>query len=113
MRMFKKLQENSLYWRYRFITRRWLGMKRWWRERRSPRPYPVGSMRMRAMAAASPYTRNARAAFDARRGVAFVLVLAAALTALQRAVPSTAGLAFGVLFLAVVLAVTYLFARFW
>lgn len=109
MQMFKKLQENSLYWRYRFITRRWLALKRWWRERRSPRP-TITHVRFRGMAAFNPY---ARAGVDTRRGIAFVVVLAAALTALQMTAGSLTGLAFGAVFVLVVVAVTYAFTRFW
>lgn len=108
--MFKKLQENWLYWRFRFITRRWLEMKRWWREVRMPRAYSGGGTRFRGMAAINPY---ARTGIDARRGIAYIVVLAAALTALQQVAPSSQGLSFGMLFVAVVVAITFAFARFW
>lgn len=110
MQMFKKLQENSLYWRYRFITRRWLAMKRWWRERRSPRA-TIATVRYRGMSSFTPYTRGG---MGRRRGIAFVLILAAALTALQIATAGAlTGLAYGVVFVLVVVAITYAFARFW
>jgi hypothetical protein len=110
MQMFKKLQENSLYWRYRFITRRWLAMRRWWRERRSPHA-TITSVRYRGMSSYNPYVRSS---MDRRRGIAFVVVLAAALTALQTVASSSlAGLAYGVVFVLVVVAITYAFARFW
>jgi hypothetical protein len=64
------------------------------------------------MAAANPYART-RIGSDLRRGFAFVLVLAAALTALQAATTTSGGLSFGILFLAVVVGLTYLFVRFW
>ena len=107
--MFKKLQENWLYWKFRFITRRWLEMKRFWRERRAPRAYPMSAARFRGLSSVNPYVRGGQ---RATRGIAYVLVLSAALTALQEAVKSQ-GLSFGVLFLLIVLAVTYVFARFW
>ena len=111
MRMFKKLQENSLYWRYRFIiTRRWLALKRWNRERRQPRAYQINRVRYRAVASANPFTRSG---FDSRRGIAFVLILAAVLTLLQTTLTSLQGLSFGLVFLAVVIGLTYIFARFW
>ena len=108
--MFKKLQENAMYWRFRFFTRRWLEIKRRWRERRSPRAVITG-VRARGMAGYNPYARSG--GIDTRRGVAFVLILAAALTALQIAAGTLTGLSFGVLFLLVVVAITYLFTRFW
>jgi hypothetical protein len=107
--MFKKLQENWLYWRFRFVTRRWVELKRWWRERRAPRPRVVTGP-YRGMARGNPYVSSAT---SNRRGVAFVLALTAALTALQVALGSLTGVSFGVLFVIVVVAMTYLFARFW
>jgi hypothetical protein len=60
----------------------------------------------------NPY---ARTGVDVRRGVAFILVLTAALTALQVAASlgSLTGLAYGALFVLVIVAITYAFTRFW
>ncbi len=112
MALFKKLQENSLYWRYRFVTKRWLAAKRWWREVRQPRQQPrVTPFRGRGTAAYSPYTRAVTS--DARRGVAFVLAMAAVWTALDLTTLSQGSLLIGLVRIATLSAVAYLFSRFW
>ncbi len=50
----KKLQENSMYWRYRFFTRRQLAVRRWWRELRQSRLRPRDIERKRNCALDSP-----------------------------------------------------------
>lgn len=107
--MFKKLQENSLYWRYRFVTRRWLAMRRWWRERQSPRS-AITAVRYRGVAAGSTYLRGG---LDRRRGIIYILGLAAALTALQLFTNAHPAAPSGLLVLAVVALMTFAFARYW
>ncbi|MGH2409593.1 MAG: hypothetical protein ACRDGS_04390 [Chloroflexota bacterium] len=115
MPLFKKLQENSLYWRYRFLTKRWLAARRWWREVRQPRGQGrVTTLRgrgMRGMAAANPYARSAGA--DARRGAAFVLAMAAVWTALDLTTLSQGSLLIGLVRIATLSLVAVLFSRFW
>jgi hypothetical protein len=116
MAPFKKLQENSMYWRYRYFTRRQLAVKRWWRELRRPRVRlqarpRVMPMRGRGMAAANPFVRADRV--DVRRGAAFVLALAAVWTALDLSTLSQASLLIGLVRIATLAAVAFLFSRFW
>ena len=112
MALFKKLQENSLYWRFRFITRRWLALRRWWREVRLPRRQPrVTPIRGRGMAAVNPYARAAGS--DVRRGGAFVVAMAAVWTALDLTALSQGSLLIGLVRIATLTAVAYLFSRFW
>lgn len=108
MRIFKKLQENSLYWRYRFITRRWLALKRWWRERRAPRPRVV-TVRYRGMSGLDPYRGSGA---SNARGAVFVLILASVWTAMTMAAVAET-FALGLLRIVVLVALTYLFVRFW
>ncbi|MDB5075639.1 MAG: hypothetical protein JWO42_1818 [Chloroflexi bacterium] len=113
MNVFKKLQENSLYWRYRFVTRRYLAVKRWWRELRQPR----GRSRMvrvvpRGMAANSPYSRG-NVGVNATRGITFVVLLAAAWTALLESPLGQSGFPVGLLQIAALVLLVYLFVRFW
>ena len=108
----KKLQENSMYWRYRFLTRRQLALRRWWRELRQSRLRPrVAPIRGRGMAAVNPYARAGR--IDARRGVAFVLVLAAVWTALDLTALNQTSLLIGLVRIAMLAAAAFLFSRFW
>jgi hypothetical protein len=116
MAPFKKLQENSMYWRYRYFTRRQLAVKRWWRELRRPRVRSqarprVMPMRGRGMAAANPFVRVDRV--DVRRGAAFVVALAAVWTALDLSTLSQASLLIGLVRIATLAAVAFLFSRFW
>ena len=113
MAFFKKLQENSLYWRYRFISRRYLAIKRWWRELRSPRPRTIkAANRFRGMAAANPYGRGAGLG-DSRRGMLFVLALVAAWTALSLLTVHVPSLLLLVLRVGSLALITYCFVRFW
>ncbi len=112
MSLFKKLQENSMYWRYRFVTRRWLALKRWWRELRQPKQRTnVVRVRYRGVASSSAFTRMG--GVDVTRGAAFVLALAAVWTALDLSSISQDGLVIGVLRVVTLSAIAYLFARFW
>jgi len=112
MPLFKKLQENSLYWRYRFLTKRWLAARRWWREVRQPRGQGrVTPIRSRGTAAFTPYTGAART--DARRGAAFVLAMAAVWTALDLTTLSQGSLLIGLVRIATLSLVAVLFSRFW
>jgi hypothetical protein len=118
----KKLQENSMYWRYRFFTRRQLAMRRWWRELRQsrlrPRDFRQARMRSRftsvpgrGMAAANPYARAGR--IDSRRGIAFVLVIAAVWTAMDLTALNQTGLLIGVARIITLAGVAFAFSRFW
>ena len=111
--MFKKLRENSMYWQFRYVTRPRLAIKRWWRERRSGvQRVKFSSVRYRGVADYPAYGRPIGFA-NPRRGVAFVLVLAAIYTALSLSVGSNGGLSFAVLQIAILVGLAYLFARFW
>jgi hypothetical protein len=116
MDLFRKLQENSLYWRYRFITRRYLAVKRWWRELRQPRQR-IRVMRPtpRGMASFDPYglRRQASGGVNAVRGMSFVVVIALAWTVLSFATFSVLGLPMGFVQVAVLLIVAYVYTRFW
>ena len=119
MGLFKKLQENSLYWRYRFITRRFLAVKRWWRELRQPR-----QMRQRAkvvrpiprgVSSYDPYgfRRSGGSGVNAVRGISFVVVVAALWTVMTYTTISFGGLPIGIVQIAAALLVAYLYMRFW
>jgi hypothetical protein len=110
--LFKKLQENSLYWRYRFITRRYLEVRRWWRTRGQVRRVPQTTPRFRGTAAYNPYARGAGIR-DNWRGVAFLAIVAAAWTALSVSSLPQDTLLMGVLRIASLAAITYAFVRFW
>ena len=116
MDLFKKLQENSLYWRYRFITRRYLAVKRWWRELRQPRQR-VTVMRPapRGMSSYDPYgfRRAATGGVNAARGISFVVLVAALWTVLSYTTISFGGLPIGFVQIAALLAVAFAFIRFW
>ncbi len=116
MDLFKKLQENSLYWRYRFITRRYLAIKRWWRELRQPR----GRVRVmrptpRGMSSYDPYSyrRSSGGGVNAARGISFVVVVAALWTVLTFTTVRFGGLPIGFVQIAAMLLVAYAFMRFW
>lgn len=111
MALFKKMQENSLYWRYRFLTRRWLAARRWWREVRQSRRPRVMPARPRGTAAYNPYARTAGS--NARRGIAFVVAMAIVWTALDLTTLSQGSLEIGLVRIATLSGVAYLFARFW
>jgi len=112
MALFKKMQENSLYWRYRFVTKRVMAVRRWWREVRQPRAWTrVTPIRGRGMAASSPYTGAAGA--NARRGMAFVLAMAAVWTALDLTTLSQGSLLIGLIRIGALSAVAFLFSRYW
>jgi len=111
MRIFKKLQENSLYWRYRFISRRWLAMKRWWRELRQPK---VMRPQVRYRGAAMRTPANTRSStVNRQRGITFVVVLTAAWTALAVAFYPHETLITGLARILVLAGVVYAFTRFW
>jgi hypothetical protein len=113
MRLFKKLQENSLYWQFRYFTRPKLAVKRWWRERRQPRTTTVG-VRYRGVAASTPYRPGRMGGMtDRRRGLVFVLSLAVVWTAISKAVYPHDNLAVGLLRIAFLAGLVYLFDRFW
>jgi hypothetical protein len=106
MNSFKKLQQNSMYWRYRFITRRWLALKRWTRSWRQP------SLRQVRHRGNTLWVPDSRVATWRGRGVAFVLTTAVVLTALQLVVGSRiVGLGMTLLELALVAALVYAFTR--
>ena len=112
MGLFRKLQENSLYWRYRFITRRYLAFRRWWRELRQPKNR-ANTLRAqpRGTASFNPYLRSARV--NVTRGVAFVVVVAAAWTLIAHSALGS-GTVPVLLPQALALAiVAYAFIRFW
>jgi hypothetical protein len=112
MGLFKKLQENSLYWRYRFITRRYLAMRRWWRELRQ-RGARGGATRVqpRATASYNPYARSVRVNYA--RGAAFVILVAAAWTLITHSGLSTSGIPLILPQALVLVAIAYAFIRFW
>ncbi len=106
MRPFKKLQENSLYWRYRFITRRWLAVKRWSRGVRQP------SLRQVRHRGAPILVPQARATSVLGRGMAFLLATALALTVVQALLAGrVGGLGMSLLQLAIIVGMIYVFAR--
>lgn len=106
MNPFKKLQENSLYWRYRFITRRWLAAKRWIRSWHKPQ---MRQVRHRGNMVWVPGSYNST---GRRRGFLFVAVTAAVLTAVQTVLGDRlAGLGMSVLEVAIVIALVYAFTR--
>jgi hypothetical protein len=118
----KKLQENSMYWRYRFFTRRQLAVRRWWRELRQTRLRPrdlrqaqlrnrFAPVRGRGMAAVNPYARTG--GVDSRRGIAFVVAIAAVWTAMDLTSLSQTGLLIGLARIATLAAVAFVFSRFW
>ncbi len=116
MGLFKKLQENSLYWRYRFITRRYLAVRRWWRELRQPRQRPRGVRpAARGMASYDPYgfRRASTGGVNATRGVSFVVVVAALWTVLTYSTVSLGGLPTGFVQIAGLLLVAFLYIRYW
>ncbi len=102
-----------MYWRYRYITRRSLAVKRWWRELRQGRGGGVRTIRVRprASAAYNPYARAIGS--DTTRGLAFVLALAAIWTALSVSTLPQDGLLMGVVRVATLVGVTTLFVRYW
>jgi len=63
------------------------------------------------MAAANPYVRADRV--DARRGAAFVLALAVVWTALDLTLLTQTSLLIGLVRIATLTAVAFLFSRFW
>lgn len=73
-RLWKNLRTNSMYWRFRYITRNRLRLQSWWARRRQPRPAdpyrPRGS-------AARVYRRTGRRTWTA------LLVMVALLTAIS------------------------------
>src|SRR5579872_5515879 len=113
MKLFKKLKENSLYWQFRYFTRPKLAVKRWWRERRQPRVNVVG-VRYRGIAASTPYQRGRMGGIiDRRRGLVFVCALAALWTAVSVLVFPHDNLAIGLLRIALLAGLVYLFDRTW
>jgi|GEM_PF-1585965 hypothetical protein len=113
MRLFKKLQENSLYWRYRFITSRYLRLKSWWRGlRQRGRTVQVMRPAPRGMASYDPYRGGGRrntSGVNTARGVSFVVVAAAAWTAIGYSGLSSSAL----LQLASLALLAYSFVRYW
>jgi hypothetical protein len=106
MNPFKKLQENSLYWRYRFITRRWLAAKRWTRSLRRPQMRQVRH-RGNVVWVPGSYGSTWRG-----RGFLFVVVTAAALTVVQTVLGTRlTGLSLSILEVAIVAALVYAFTR--
>lgn len=108
--MLKKLQENSLYWRYRFITRRWLAIKRTVRSWQKP-SYGAsaamrGPMRPRGAAVTAPrYLRD-------YRGPIFVGTLALTLTMVQLVLASVMpGSLYGLVVVALIALSIYGFTR--
>jgi hypothetical protein len=63
------------------------------------------------MAAMNPYARAG--GVDSRRGIAFVLAIAAVWTAMDLTALSQTGLLIGVARIATLAAVAYIFSRFW
>jgi len=109
MRMLKKLQENWIYWRFRYFTRRWLAVKGWWRQRRQPRSNVV-RVRYRGVA----NTSGSRGGMtDPTRGVAFLLSLAAVWTALAVLALTHGGASFDLMRIGSLVLLVYLFTRFW
>jgi hypothetical protein len=116
MSLFKKLQENSLYWRYRFITSRYLRMKRWWRELRRPGPKArVVRSVPRGMASFDPYGSGRRAVsvVNGRRGVAFVVLAAALWTAVGYSALANSTFPVELVQFASLGLLVYVFVRFW
>jgi hypothetical protein len=113
MGLFKKLQENSMYWRYRYVTRRSLAVRRWWRELRQGRARGIQTIRMRprATAAYNPYARAISG--HTTRGIAFVLALAAIWTALSISTLPQDGILMGILHVGTLAGLAYLFVRYW
>jgi hypothetical protein len=114
MGLFKKLQENSMYWRYRYVTRRSLAVKRWWRELRQRRTGGIQTLRVRprGTAAYNPYAR-AISSGHTTRGIAFVLALAVIWTALSVSTLPQDGILMGILHVGTLAGLTYLFVRYW
>lgn len=111
--MFRKLRENSIYWQFRYVTRPRLAMKRWWRERRGGvQRARISTVRYRGVADYPAYGRPIGFA-DPRRGFAFVLVLAAIWTAISLNLGQYEGVSLGALRIALLVALAYIFARFW
>jgi len=111
-----------MYWRYRFFTRRQLAVRRWWRELRQsrlrPRDFRQAQLRTRfapargrGMAAVNPYARTS--GIDSRRGIAFVVAIAAVWTAMDLTSLNQAGLLIGLARIATLAAVAFVFSRFW
>ena len=111
-----------MYWRYRFLTRRQLALRRWWRELRQTRLRPrdlrqarlrsqFAPVRGRGIAAANPYARAG--GIDSRRGIAFVVAMAAVWTALDLTALNQAGLLIGLARIVTLAAVAFVFSRFW
>lgn len=116
MDLFKKLQENSLYWRYRFITRRYLAIKRRWRELRQPRQrVRVVRPAARGMSSYDPYgfRRATTGGVNATRGMSFVVLIAALWTFLSFTTLRFAGLPIGFVQVAVLILVAVAYTRFW
>ena len=116
MDLFKKLQENSLYWRYRFITRRYLAIRRWWRELRQPRQRArVDAPVPRGMSSYDPYgfRRASTGGVNAARGISFVVLVAGMWTVLSFSTLSLGGLPIGFVQIAVLFIVAFVFMRFW
>ncbi|GAC1433360.1 MAG: hypothetical protein NVSMB65_07170 [Chloroflexota bacterium] len=106
MKPFKKLQENSLYWRYKFITRHWLALKRRARGLRHPAVRPVGHR------GSILWVSQASSATWRGRALGFVLSAAVALTVVQMALgPHVSGLGMSLLKIVVVAALVYAFTR--
>jgi hypothetical protein len=106
MNPLKKLQENSMYWQYRFITRRWLAVKRWTRSWRQP------SLRQVRHRGSSIWVPQSQVATWRSRGIAFVLTTAVVLTVIQLAVGSRlVGLGMSLLEVAIVAVLVYAFTR--
>lgn len=113
MRMLKKLQENWVYWRFRYFTRRWLAVKGWWRQRRQPRTNlarNVVRVRYRGVANNSGVRGGLN---DPTRGLAFVLSLAVVWTALAVLALSHDGALLNLIRIASLLLLVALFSRFW
>lgn len=110
--LFKKLQENRLYWQYRFITRRYLELRRWWRTRGTPVRRGPQTARFRGTAAFNPYARGAGIA-NVRRGAVFLVLVAAAWTILSLSSLPQGTLLIGLLRIGALSAITYAFVRFW
>jgi hypothetical protein len=112
MGLFKKLQENSLYWRYRFITRRYLALRRWWRElRQRGTRGKVTRVQPRGTASFNPYARSLRVNYA--RGATFVLVVAAAWTLIAHSGLASSGFPLILPEALVLVVVAYAFIRYW
>ncbi len=98
-------------------------MRRWWRELRQSRLRPrdlrqaqlrarfAAPTRGRGMAAVNPYARTG--GVDSRRGLAFVLAIAAIWTAMDLTALNQASLLIGVARIVALAAVAFVFSRFW